>query len=119
MYTTLDPKAQKAAEQAIVNAKRPYGQKEAEVATVGINPYTGEILAMVGGSDQSGADQYNRTNSTQFKRSPGSSIKPLLYTLAIEKNYEQWSSFSNRPIYMYVLGTPARPGCQRNYYCPK
>ena len=119
VYTTLDPKAQKAAEQAIVNAKRPYGQKEAEVATVGINPYTGEILAMVGGSDQSGADQYNRTNSTQFKRSPGSSIKPLLYTLAIEKNYEQWSSFSNRPIYMYVLGTPARPGCQRNYYCPK
>jgi penicillin-binding protein 1A len=119
VYTTLDPKAQKAAEQAIVNARRPYGQREAEVATVGINPYTGEILAMVGGSDQSGADQYNRTASTQFKRSPGSSIKPILYTLAIEKNFEQWSSFSNAPIYISDPGNPARPGCSRNYYCPR
>jgi penicillin-binding protein 1A len=119
VYTTLDPKAQKAAEQAVVNARRPWGNQDAEVATVGINPYTGEILAMVGGRDQSGADQYNRTNSSQFKRSPGSSIKPLLYTLAIEKNYEQWSNFSNKPIYMYDAGNPARPGCQRNYYCPR
>ncbi len=119
VYTTLDPKAQRAAEQAIVNARRPYGQKEAEVATVGIDPYTGEIRAMVGGSDQSGADQYNRTNSSQFKRSPGSSIKPILYTLAIEKNYEQWSNFSNRPLTIYDAGNPARPGCSRNYYCPR
>lgn len=119
VYTTLDPKAQRAAEQAVVNAKKPWGQKEAEIATVGINPYTGEILAMVGGTDQSGADQYNRTNSSQFQRQPGSSIKPILYTLAIEKNFEQWSSFSNRPLALYDAGNPARPGCSRNYYCPK
>ncbi len=69
------------------------------------NPQTGEILAMVGSTDyfgsaetkqgsdtQSGAGSYfdktidGNVNLTTSARSPGSSIKPLNYALALEKN---------------------------------
>ena len=88
-------------------------------ATVAIDPYTGEIRAMVGGLDSSGSDQYNRAASTQFKRSPGSSIKPLLYAMGIEKGLEQWSGMSNTFLQIPSAGNPARPGCPRNFYCPR
>jgi membrane peptidoglycan carboxypeptidase len=117
VYTTLDPKAQRAAERAVQRARRP--QNTEQVAAAAVDPFTGEIRAMVGGRDQSGRDEYNRAASTQFKRSPGSSIKPLLYTLGIEKGLEQWSPMSNSFLRIPVLGTPARPGCPRNFYCPR
>lgn len=117
VYTTLDPKAQRAAERALPRARRPRGTEQ--IATVAIDPYTGEIRAMVGGLDSSGADEYNRSASTQFKRSPGSSIKPLLYALGIEKGLEQWSTMQNTFLQIPSAGNPARPGCPRNYYCPR
>lgn len=117
VYTTLDPKAQRAAERAVQRARRPRGTEQ--VAAVALDPYTGEIRAMVGGLDQSGRDQYNRAASSQFNRSPGSSIKPLLYALGIEKGLEQWSTMQNTFLQIPVPGTPARPGCPRNFYCPR
>ncbi len=117
VYTTLDPKAQRAAERALPRARRPRGTEQ--IATVAIDPYTGEVRAMVGGLDSSGADQYNRAASTQFKRQPGSSVKPLLYALGIEKGLEQWSTMANTFLQIPSAGNPARPGCPRNYYCPR
>ena len=117
VYTTLDPKAQRAAERAVPRARRPRGTEQ--IATVAIDPYTGEIRAMVGGLDSSGSDEYNRSASTQFKRQPGSSIKPLLYALGIEKGLEQWSTMSNTFLQIPIAGNPARPGCPRNFYCPR
>ena len=117
VYTTLDPKAQRAAERALPRARRPRGTEQ--IATVAIDPFTGEIRAMVGGLDSSGSDQYNRAASTQFKRSPGSSIKPLLYAMGIEKGLEQWSTMQNTFLQIPNAGTPARPGCPRNFYCPR
>ena len=117
VYTTLDPKAQRAAERALPRARRPRGTEQ--IATVAIDPYTGEIRAMVGGLDSSGSDEYNRAASTQFKRQPGSSIKPLLYAMGIEKGLEQWNTMQNTFLQIPNAGTSARPGCPRNYYCPR
>lgn len=46
VYTTLDPAMQRAAEAAARNARLPDG---AELALVGLDPETGEVLALVGG----------------------------------------------------------------------
>ncbi|WP_264861406.1 penicillin-binding transpeptidase domain-containing protein, partial [Klebsiella pneumoniae] len=47
-------------------------------------PYTGRVLAMVGGFsfDQS---QFNR--ATQARRQPGSSFKPFVYAAALDNGY--------------------------------
>ncbi len=66
-----------------------------EGALLSINPKTGHIKAMVGGVDYS-KSQYNR--ATQSIRQPGSSIKPLYYSLAIEKGYNPASLFSGEPM---------------------
>jgi penicillin-binding protein 1A len=116
VYTTLDPRAQRAAERAVANARRPRGTEQ--VAAAAVDPYTGEVRAMVGGLDSSGRDEYNRAAAAQFKRSPGSSIKPLLYATGIEKGLEQWSTISNNYLRLPAPGNPAKSGCPRNYYCP-
>ena len=119
VFTTLDPKAQRAAENVtrVGVARRPRGNEQ--IALVAIDPYTGEIRAMVGGNDNSGNDEYNRAASSQMRRSPGSSIKPILYTLGMEKGLYPWSVVSNSYLQIYSAGTPARNGCPRNSYCPR
>ena len=53
-----------------------------EGCIISINPQNGYIEAMIGGGEFSSINQLNRT--MQAKRQPGSSIKPLLYSAAIE-----------------------------------
>lgn len=56
--------------------------QKVEGALISINQTNGYIEAMVGGSEFSSHNQLNRT--IQAFRQPGSSIKPLLYSAAIE-----------------------------------
>ncbi|MGQ2851925.1 transglycosylase domain-containing protein, partial [Leptospira interrogans] len=60
------------------------GQNESglQVALVAVDPSTGEILLMHGGSEFKADNQLDRT--TAMKRQTGSSIKPILYSAAIE-----------------------------------
>ena len=72
-------------------------------------PATGEILAMVGSVDYfdlpSGA-----FNVTTALRQPGSSIKPIMYSLALQKNYTAASVINDSPIVFNVPGSqPYRP----------
>jgi len=53
-----------------------------EGCIISINHHNGYIEAMIGGGEFSSINQLNRT--MQSKRQPGSSIKPLLYSAAIE-----------------------------------
>ncbi len=53
-----------------------------EGAFVALNPYTGEIIAYVGGYDFSSKSQLDHV--TQIKRQPGSSFKPIIYAAALE-----------------------------------
>ncbi|GEM48838.1 transglycosylase domain-containing protein [Deinococcus cellulosilyticus] len=86
VYTTLDPKAQDSAEKASMNAQIPPG---ATLAMVILDPYTGEILAMVGQKLKPGQVPVEWNNAAQGARQVGSSIKPLLYTTAIEQGITQ------------------------------
>ncbi len=84
--TTLNPKWQKSADQIMLNAIRNYGPYEgfAQGALVAIDPKTGEIRAMVGGTDFK-KSQFNR--ATQAQRQPGSSFKTLVYATAIAAGF--------------------------------
>lgn len=59
-------------------------EPEAEGALVALSPFTGDILAMVGGADFE-RSQFNR--AVQSKRQPGSAFKPILYAAALERGY--------------------------------
>lgn len=62
---------------------------------VSLNPDTGAVNALVGGFDFNHS-KFNR--ALQGWRQPGSTIKPLVYTTALEKGYRPDSIVSDRPI---------------------
>lgn len=68
---------------------------EVSGAMVAMDPYTGRVLAMVGGFsfDQS---QFNR--ATQAYRQPGSSFKPLVYSAAMDNGYTPSTVVIDAPI---------------------
>ncbi len=85
VYTTVDPKLEAAAQEAVdwgVNAGLAEGVGAHEAALVSIRPSTGEIVAMIGGTKFSVANQFNR--AWQAGRQPGSSFKAYVYTAAID-----------------------------------
>jgi membrane carboxypeptidase/penicillin-binding protein PbpC len=55
-------------------------------AAVVMDSKTGEILAMVGSYDYYN-DKYGKFNAALGSRQPGSTLKPIAYTLAFEKGY--------------------------------
>ena len=94
IYTGMDLQAQQSAERASLNADLPDG------ATLGIalvSPKNGEVLALVG--QKLTADRPSDwNNATQARRQVGSSIKPLLYTLALSKGWKQSDTVLDAPI---------------------
>jgi penicillin-binding protein 1A len=60
-----------------------------------MDPFTGEVKAWVGGIDHN-FFQYDHVN-IGTKRQVGSTIKPLLYTLAVDNGYSPCSSVSTAP----------------------
>ncbi|MCL2714481.1 MAG: penicillin-binding protein 1A [Alphaproteobacteria bacterium] len=68
---------------------------EVSGAMVAMDPWTGRVLAMVGGFsfDQS---QFNR--ATQAWRQPGSSFKPIVYSAAIDNGYTPSTVVVDAPI---------------------
>ena len=76
--TTLNTAHQNAAEAAV---KDNMPDNELQVSFVSMEAGTGHVTALVGGRDYS-ASSYNR--ATLAARQPGSTIKPFLYSAAIE-----------------------------------
>ncbi len=68
---------------------------EVSGAAVAMDPFTGRVLAMVGGFsfDES---EFNR--ATQAQRQPGSSFKPLVYATALDKGYTPSSQILDGPL---------------------
>ena len=62
---------------------------------VAMDPYTGRVLAMVGGFSFDDS-QFNR--ATQAQRQPGSSFKPFVYAAALDNGYTPSSVVMDAPI---------------------
>lgn len=95
--TSLNPQWQKLGEEEIQYTVANYGYAEGfeEAALVAIDPKTGEIKAMVGGSDFK-KSQFNR--AFQAMRQPGSTFKGLLYTTAIAAGFSPYDGYEDAPI---------------------
>lgn len=100
IYTTLDLKIQKAAEEAFAKYM-PAGVKDAsgitqpQGALVAIEPETGYIRAMVGGRSWS-ETELNR--ATQARRQPGSAFKIFLYAAAIDEGHPLTETVTCEPV---------------------
>ena len=91
---------------------------EVSGAMVVEDPWTGRVLAMVGGFsyDQS---QFNR--ATQALRQPGSSFKPIVYAAALDNGYTPSTLVLDAPIEIDQgpgLGTWKPENYENNFYGP-
>ncbi len=83
---------------------------EVESALFSYEPETGFVRAIVGGKDFR-QSEYNR--AMQALRQTGSSIKPSIYSAALDKGYTPNSIIEDSPIYYEV--TPGRFWSPQNY----
>jgi penicillin-binding protein 1A len=94
--TALDTNLQKAADAAVENSLRQYGEEyHAHQAAAVLMDTDGSVRAMVGGRDY-GASQFNR--ATDAMRQPGSSFKPYVYATALEHGFKPSSIVVDAPI---------------------
>ena len=70
-------------------------------ALVSMVPATGDVKAMVGGTDWT-RSQFNRV--TQAYRQPGSSFKPMIYAAAMDRGFTPASVVNDAPISFNVGG---------------
>lgn len=89
IYTSLNVNTQKAMDESIKNNAT---DENIQIASIVVNPKTGAILALAGGTDYA-KSQYNRVISS--KRQVGSTIKPFLYYTALENNMTESSTFKS------------------------
>ena len=81
--TTLDPTIQKAAEDAAVGQyDKLWGAQDLDIGMTVIDPKTGYIKAMVGGSDYNRDDKH--INHATTKQQPGSAFKAFTLATAIK-----------------------------------
>jgi 1A family penicillin-binding protein len=116
VYTTLDAQAQRAAERA-VQRRAAAIQREADSwsgrrgervqgALVALDPATGEIRALVGGS------RYERggfNRALAARRQPGSAFKPFVYAAALRAGFSPASMVDDEPVEVQQRGQIWRP----------
>jgi membrane peptidoglycan carboxypeptidase len=109
VHTTLDPDAQRLAEEVINGHRdtvRAAGANNA--ALVAVEPASGAVRALVGSMDFSSEAIRGQVNMAVAPRQPGSAIKPLVYASAMEEGWTPatliWdvpTQFPNGPLPAY------------------
>lgn len=102
IHTTLDPRMQSDAQQAIETTLDRPGDPSASL--VSIEPKTGYIRAMVGGKDFA-SDNFNL--AVQARRQAGSSFKPFVLITALEQGISPDTSFSGASPTVIPMPQPA------------
>ncbi len=92
----LDKKIQKIVEKTIQNY-----HFSSEISVIVMKPYSGDVLALVGGKDYD-TSPFNR--AVNAKRQSGSAIKPLLYYLALENGMTPLTKMKSEPTTFYIQG---------------
>jgi penicillin-binding protein 1A len=114
IYTTIDMRAQEAAEKAIETSLANFDKNKSRIfekskqksikvqgALIAIDPKNGAIRAMVGGRNFR-ESQFNR--AIQAKRQPGSAFKPFVYLAAIEAGLTPATLLNDKPMVFVYKG---------------
>jgi penicillin-binding protein 1A len=83
-----------------------------EAAFIAANPGDGAVRALVGGFD---FDRSKFNHVTQAWRQPGSSMKPFIYSAALEKNFTPLSVLPDEPISVTAEETGSQAWEPKNY----
>ncbi|HYP25103.1 MAG TPA: PBP1A family penicillin-binding protein [Blastocatellia bacterium] len=107
VYTSMDPRLQKAAFDAVTaetarldkvaGAGKRKGEepRQVQAALVALDAHTGEVLAMIGGRSY---DESQLNRATDARRQPGSTFKPFIYANALNmRSYTPATLLSDRP----------------------
>jgi penicillin-binding protein 1A len=119
VYTTLSPTMQLAAEHSVREGLKALEARSAkakpgehpEGALVTIDPQTGYVRAMVGGSDFF-KSEFNR--AVQARRQPGSAFKPFVYIAALEAGLTPATRIDDAPV-SYPVGPNGQAWKPDNY----
>lgn len=107
--TTLDPRIQTAAEEALVwvfeNKVRAGSEAQAAIVVMSAD---GAVRAMVGGRDLTVSGAFNR--ATQALRQTGSAFKPFIYATALDLGFSPLDTLIDEPTCWDIPGP--------NDYCP-
>lgn len=96
VQTTLNTRAQTAAEDAVKNTMNArFGSRPTQAALLSIDPVTGYIRAMVGGRDYR-RSVFNR--AVQAHRQPGSAFKPFVYAAALNAGMTPMDRVLDEPV---------------------
>jgi penicillin-binding protein 1B len=105
VYTSLDPRAQAAAERALtrdlqrLDAKAATRNGHLQGAVIVAEPNSGDVVAVVGGRETDTAGTFNR--ALDARRPIGSLVKPAVYLTALESGrYTAASLIEDAPIEM-------------------
>jgi penicillin-binding protein 1A len=110
IHTTLDPDLQAMASEAVDTIVNPEAG-DPSAALVSIDPSTGAVRAMVGGSD---FDQVKFNLATQAHRQAGSSFKPFSYAEAVHEGISPETMYISKHL-IIDMGKNARPYEVDNY----
>jgi penicillin-binding protein 1A len=102
VHTTFRPDLQDAAERAVAAGIGRLNIRGLEAALVAIDPQTGDVLALVGGTDYFHST-FNR--AVRSKRQPGSAFKPILYATALDHGFSPVSVIPN----LQAVSAPGNP----------
>ena len=112
MRTTLDPRVQTAAEEALAwvfeNKVRDSSTAQAAIVVMSAD---GAVRAMVGGRNTEAAGSFNR--ATQALRQTGSSFKPFVYAAALDLGYNPLDYVDDSPMCVFTPGSG--DWCPDNY----
>ncbi len=111
VFTTFDRGAQLAAELAVRDRARAIG-RDVQGAMVALDPQTGAVLAMVGGT---GPARAGFDRATLARRQPGSAFKPFVYAAAIQAGYSPATMVEDEPIQLADAGGTWAPGNSNGY----
>ncbi|WP_110959753.1 penicillin-binding protein 1A [Acidovorax sp. ST3] len=85
---------------------------EVEGAFVALDPRNGSIRALVGGFD---FDKNKFNHAAQAWRQPGSSFKPFIYSVALEKGFTPATVINDAPLFFDAGVTGGQPWEPKNY----
>jgi penicillin-binding protein 1A len=107
IYTTLDPTLQELANGAVDSVVSPE-DGDPSASLVSVDPGTGAVRAMVGGSN---FEEVKFNLATQSERQPGSSFKPFVLAEMISQGYSPESMYDSED-----LQIPLPEGSEEPFY---
>ncbi len=110
--TTLDPRIQAAAEEALITVfERDVREGSEAQAAIVVMSADGAVRAMVGGRNISATGAFNR--ATQALRQTGSAFKPFIYAAALDLGMSPYAMIDDRRTCWTRRGSPE--WCPENY----